>query len=207
MLVNKYRRGQIWKRVDNAKYNGNIQGKTRPVIIVSNDVGNSLSSVLSVIPLTSKQKSKSSIHVNFMIDTIYNTALCEQLTCVNKFELTEYIGTCDEELMNEIDKAIEITLGLVDTPINPQKQFELTSELSTQDVKELSEKIEQAKEETTTTPHKGRVEKFVFSEDEKIRFVNDFKNHDLDYMIKKYKMSQTTIYRRYNMYKNNKEEK
>ena len=98
----------------------NVQGGTRPAIIVSNDIGNACSDILTVIPLTTKEKSRQPTHVSFVFNSRFNTALCEQITTIpntsihrNPDSTVALMGTVPSAIMARIDKAILIALGIV----------------------------------------------------------------------------------------------
>ena len=84
MKVNKFSRGQIWYLEDDADYDGYVQGKTRPVIIVSNNLNNSNSNNVTVVPLTTQIKRLDmSTHVLFWINNRQNMTICECIKTVN----------------------------------------------------------------------------------------------------------------------------
>ena len=117
MKVNKFSRGQIWYLEDDTDYDGYVQGKTRPVIIVSNNLNNSNSNNITVVPLTTQIKRLDmSTHVLFWINNRQNMTICECIKTVNNLKLIDYVGVCDEELMCKIDGAIKIALGLEQIP-------------------------------------------------------------------------------------------
>lgn len=106
-----YKRGDIYM-CDLGKREGSIQGNKRPVVILSNNIGNKYSPVVLVAVITSKQtKAKLPTHVN--ID-LYKPSiiLTEQLFTINKVDLLEYVRKLDENETKELDKALSIALGL-----------------------------------------------------------------------------------------------
>lgn len=80
-------------------------------MIVSNDVCNDVSPVIEVIFLTSRKKHPLPTHVNVQCE-LYSTALCEQITSVDKTRLLEYVGRASPEEMQQIDEAIKVSLGI-----------------------------------------------------------------------------------------------
>lgn len=80
-------------------------------MIVSNDVCNDVSPVIEVIFLTSRKKHPLPTHVNVQCE-LYSTALCEQITSVDKSRLLDYVGRASPEEMQQIDEAIKISLGI-----------------------------------------------------------------------------------------------
>jgi len=96
-----------------------IQNGKRPCIIISNNKNNLFSPVVTVIPLTtSKSKSQIPTHVlikknkdNRLLD--HSTALCESVCPVEKKYVSTYsIGKLDASTMRQIEKAINIHLGM-----------------------------------------------------------------------------------------------
>ena len=114
MEIQKFRRGQIWWHNPSYELTGHLQGKKRPVIIVSNDTANKFSSVVNVVPCTSAFKNKIPTHVEFRMNDLVNIAMCEQITSVNTEDLVEYIGACDNIIMNKLVDSIQIALGMKD---------------------------------------------------------------------------------------------
>ena len=84
MKIQKYKRGQIWWYHNNAVWDGGTynQGKSRPVIIVSNEMANANSNVLIAIPCTSQTKKEMPTHTVFELNEITNTAMAECLMSV-----------------------------------------------------------------------------------------------------------------------------
>lgn len=115
MQKNKIKRGDIfWAELD--KRSGSIQSGTRPVIVFQNEVGNKFSPTVIVVPLTSKQsKKKLPTHVTIPkkcgvpCDSI---ALTEQITTINKSQLGDKIGECDELIMKRLNIAYLIAGGV-----------------------------------------------------------------------------------------------
>lgn len=97
---------------------GSEQGGTRPVLIIQNDIGNRFSPTVIVAAITAQiQKAKLPTHVEidakkygFERDSVI---LLEQLRTIDKSRLTDRITQLDAKLMNEVDMALNISLGLV----------------------------------------------------------------------------------------------
>lgn len=105
---------EIWM-ADLDDRGGSVQSGRRPVLIVSNDKNNVYSSVVNVMPMTTKMNKRNlPCHVE-----LYNyerfglnapsTIMVEQLTILNKSNLIFKIGKInDPEVLNEIYKAMMI---------------------------------------------------------------------------------------------------
>lgn len=117
MKVNKFSRGQIWWLKDDVNYDGSIQGKERLCVIISNNLNNANSSIVTVIPLTTQIKRLDMpTHTTFYVNNTQNMTLCECVKTVNMTKLYDYQGTCDTELLGDIDKCLKIALGLIEIP-------------------------------------------------------------------------------------------
>jgi mRNA interferase MazF len=98
---------------------GSEQGGVRPVLIIQNNIGNKYSPTTIIAAITSKiKKAKLPTHVelsaaefNLEKDSVI---LLEQLRTIDKRRLKEKIAHLDDEIMSEIDRALMISLGLVD---------------------------------------------------------------------------------------------
>ena len=97
---------------------GSIQSGKRPVLICSNDMNNKYSSVLTVIPLTSKMSKRPlPTHVELNSENtpclkFKSIALCEQIITLPKDSIEYVIGNVSEEIMSKINYAIMVQLAL-----------------------------------------------------------------------------------------------
>ncbi|HSP21428.1 MULTISPECIES: type II toxin-antitoxin system PemK/MazF family toxin [Planococcus] len=97
---------------------GSEQGGTRPVLVIQNDIGNRFSPTVIIAAITAQiQKAKLPTHVEinakkygFERDSVI---LLEQLRTIDKSRLTDKITQLDEALMEKVDEALEISVGLV----------------------------------------------------------------------------------------------
>lgn len=110
-------RGEIWFAEFGTHPGTSVQEGCRPAFIMSNDIGNLYSDILSVIPLTSKMKKRHlPTHVSLSDVDCPNLepsmALAEQLTTIGKGALKNYVGTVNASKVCEIEKAVEMQLGL-----------------------------------------------------------------------------------------------
>lgn len=105
-------RGDIFY-IDKFGYqSGSEQRSGRPGIIISCNENNNNSKAVEIVYTTTKQKTELPTHVLVSSTPYVSTALCEQITTVDKERLGNYIGACSEEEMAQIDEAIMISLGL-----------------------------------------------------------------------------------------------
>lgn len=95
---------------------GSEQGGTRPVLIISNDIGNKHSPTVIIAAITSKQaKSKLPTHYH-LSDTdglpADSIVLLEQLRTLDKKRLGEKLTQLGESNMAEINKPLLISIGV-----------------------------------------------------------------------------------------------
>ena len=98
---------------------GSEQGKTRPVLIISEDDINKLLNIVNIIPLTSKKEGRV-IYPNeaFIPKDEYglendSSALCHQIRTIDKKRLSkEYGNLSDISLQNEVIEALKFQLGI-----------------------------------------------------------------------------------------------
>lgn len=105
------KRGNMYY-VKNGAGTGSEQGGTRPAIIVGNDVGNLHSPVVIVVYTTTQPKTELPTHVVVNSLPQRSIALCEQIYTVSKERVQEYIGRVTESEMEQIDKALAISISL-----------------------------------------------------------------------------------------------
>lgn len=98
-----------------SKYNckGSVLHGNRPVLIISSDMGNRTSTVVTVLKITSADaRSSRSINVGFInSDGETNVILCNQITTIDKSNLLEYMYTLSDDIIAEVEKSIDISLG------------------------------------------------------------------------------------------------
>ncbi|MDR3317932.1 MAG: type II toxin-antitoxin system PemK/MazF family toxin [Clostridiales bacterium] len=97
---------------------GSEQGGLRPVLIIQNDVGNKFGPTVIAAAITSQlYKAKLPTHVPLPAEKFglakLSVALLEQVRTLDKRRLQERLGSVDKPLMDEINKALLISLGLV----------------------------------------------------------------------------------------------
>lgn len=98
---------------------GSEQGGVRPVLVVQNDVGNKYSPTVIVAAVTSQiNKAKLPTHIEIEANghglSKDSVVLLEQLRTIDKRRLREKIGRVDDEMMQKTNRALCISLGLID---------------------------------------------------------------------------------------------
>ena len=96
---------------------GSEQGGNRPVLVIQNDVGNRHSPTVICAAVTSKMnKAKLPTHVELsakQCDMVRDSViLLEQLRTIDKQRLKEKICHIDGALLQEVDRALKVSLEL-----------------------------------------------------------------------------------------------
>jgi mRNA interferase MazF len=91
--------------------------KTRPVVVVSNDINNEFSCTLAVLHITSKNLSKIYPFEVFLTQgrgnlTKDSKIKADQIRTFDKTRLVEQIGKLEQKKIGEIENAIEVHLDL-----------------------------------------------------------------------------------------------
>lgn len=185
MKVDRFKRGQIWWYENNGyDFDGktyNITNKKRPVIIVSNNLANRYSNTLLAIPCTTQDKKEMPTHLHLDIHEP-STAMCECLMSVDTSKLLNYIGTCDEQIIAKLENCIKIALGLD----NKEKTLDSIKEVNFKSIVNIP--VEETIQEPKIKEKSKRGAKIKYTLDDKKRFLNDYENHTIDYMMKKYSL-------------------
>ena len=114
----KHKKWSIW-RANLDPVLGSEQGKSRPVLIVSEDDINELLNIVNIIPITSR-KPERVIYPNevllpsgkFGLEK-ESIALCHQIRTIDKMRLSKRYGQiADKDLRKEIIEAICFQLGI-----------------------------------------------------------------------------------------------
>ena len=118
MLPNNWRylRGDIYY-ADMEPHIGSEQGGCRPVLLVQNDIGNHFGPTLIVAPVSSRYWKKSKQPTHTLIEGIQNLSspsvvLTEQLLTIDKVRVMKYLGKVPEDQMQNVNKAVMVSLGL-----------------------------------------------------------------------------------------------
>lgn len=96
--------------------NGSVEKGKRPVIVMSNDIGNELANTVCVVPLTSKVDKKplpTHVYINDPILKKPSLVLTEQIRVIDKTELSFKIGNLEnKKLRDKISIAQLYSLGM-----------------------------------------------------------------------------------------------
>lgn len=111
------KRGELYY-ADLSPVVGSEQGGVRPVLVVQNDVGNKYSPTVIAVAVTSKlTKAKLPTHIEISAEeyglTKDSVILMEQIRTIDKRRLKERIGQLSPAIMYKVEKALLISLGVV----------------------------------------------------------------------------------------------
>ena len=111
-----YRRGQIYS-ADLNPVIGSEQGGIRPVLIISNDTGNRYSPTVIVAAITGRARAKSKLPTHIPAENFdglekNSIILLEQIRTIDKQRLKDKITHIDETLMQRVNNALKISVGL-----------------------------------------------------------------------------------------------
>ena len=115
-------RGEVWFADLGTHPNSSVQGGCRPVIILSNNIGNAHADTVNVVPMTRHlKKPELPCHTEISPDSISDKRqlletsmiLVEQITTISKYALRSYAGKItDSTVLSAIDTAIIAQLGI-----------------------------------------------------------------------------------------------
>jgi mRNA interferase MazF len=86
--------------------------KTRPAVIVSNDIGNQYANLVIVAPIASTSKKNFSFTVPIVLEKVEGTILLNQIKAIDKSSIGKQIGMCEMKTIDQIDKALKVVLDL-----------------------------------------------------------------------------------------------
>lgn len=115
------RKGEVYY-ADLTPVIGCEQGGVRPVVVIQNNVGNRHSPTVIVAAVTSrtgKHQLPTHIKLEGSFQGLHRDSmiLLEQVRTIDRSRLREYIGQLGEMTMQRVDRAIAVSFGLVDLPV------------------------------------------------------------------------------------------
>lgn len=96
---------------------GSEQSGTRPVLIVQNNIGNKFSPTVIAAAITSHHKNDLPTHITIKSNECQglkrdSVVLLEQIRTLDKKRLRFKLGSISPSLINRVDKALTVSLGL-----------------------------------------------------------------------------------------------
>jgi|SRR5208283_3889928 len=97
---------------------GHEQGRSRPCVVIQNDIGNRFSSTTIVAPLTAASHIKAQSPIYVLVKkgdggvTKDSYALCDQIRTVDQQRFRAVYGSLAPETIARIDAALLVSLGL-----------------------------------------------------------------------------------------------
>lgn len=105
------RRGEIyWVNLDPTV--GTETKKTRPGIILSNDIANKHSKRVIIAPITSSINKLYPFEAFVMMPQGSKKAMLDQIRSIDKMRISEYICSASIENMHDLERALRLVLAL-----------------------------------------------------------------------------------------------
>lgn len=105
------KRGEIYWVNLNPVVGCEIQ-KIRPALIISNDIGNEVSDIIVVAPITSKIKNIFPFEVQIKLSGKHAKVMLNQCRAIDKKRLGKYMEEIDKGVLQEVEEAIKIVFSL-----------------------------------------------------------------------------------------------
>lgn len=195
-MIAKYTRGMLyWCQLDRVT---NITGeKTRPCVIVSNNIFNLFSGSVTVLPITSKgnKQKPQPTHVDINVTSDRDSVItCENMFTIPKYAVAQFIGILDDDTMTKVDHCLKMALGFEEMPNEFVKYTQ----------PETGEAPDQSSDRVSdTTPTKKILNRvYIHTSEQKQQFIKDYETLDEEDVRVKYGIPTTTALRaRYNYIK------
>src|SRR5215510_13773196 len=104
-------RGEVWWVAFDPSLGGEIR-KTRPAVVVSNDLANRALNRVQVVPLTSSLGCLYPSEAYVRLRGEQRKAMADQLSTISKLRLRERLGRLSREDIAAVERAICVQLGI-----------------------------------------------------------------------------------------------
>ena len=125
-LPDEVLRGQVYY-ADLDPVIGSEQVGNRPVLVIQNNIGNRHSPTIIIAPITTRVKKlhqPTHIGVPPYFGLPQNSmVMLEQIRTIDKSRLGSYVGCLDDDVMDYVDEALGISVGLHDLAVKEQKSY------------------------------------------------------------------------------------
>lgn len=114
-MFDRIKRGDMFY-ADLSPVVGSEQGGIRPVLVIQNNIGNRFSPTIIVAAITSSVK-KAGLPTHVSLPCAYGLSedsmvLLEQIRTIDRRRLKSFIGSVNSEIIDYIDEALGISIGL-----------------------------------------------------------------------------------------------
>ncbi|MBI4148562.1 type II toxin-antitoxin system PemK/MazF family toxin [Candidatus Woesearchaeota archaeon] len=110
--MTEIKRGDVWL-VSLDPTTGHEIKKSRPAVIIQNDIGNKFSPITIIAPITSQGTDK--VYPIEVLCTVLDRPgkiLLNQIRAIDKLRLVKKLGRLDDDALVAVDDALKISLGL-----------------------------------------------------------------------------------------------
>lgn len=115
LMTDLPRRGDVWTARLDPTVGSEIK-KTRPVVIISNDINNQFSPLVSVLPVSDKGTKTYPFEVPVSEGgsgvSKPSKIRCQQIRTIDKERLVKKLGMVDKSLVPKIKEALKLHLGM-----------------------------------------------------------------------------------------------
>jgi mRNA interferase MazF len=90
---------------------GSEQSGVRPVVVISNDIGNRFSPTVTVAMITAQEKTEIPTHMSIKLKKP-STIMLEQVKTIDKTRLGSFIYKMTPEMIEEMDEKLLVSFGI-----------------------------------------------------------------------------------------------
>lgn len=105
------KRGEVWWVEFNSSQGGEIQ-KTRPAVILSNDVSNRFLNRVQIVPLTGQIEKLYPSEAYVKVAGKQSKAMADQIATVAKSRLKSVSGKLSSKDLQSVERVVKLQLGL-----------------------------------------------------------------------------------------------